>query len=146
MRNLAAAFLALALLFPSTAARANEREWYGWQIMIADTASFLLATKLPEAALLGYAFGGPFIHLAHQDAAEAFLDLGVRIGMPAIGGVIASTSTSCGEDCEIPPAFGGIVIGAAVAMVTDYALLSTHERVTVAPTPGGAVLSVWGTF
>jgi len=150
MRILASIGLALTLL-ASSAAHA-ESEWYGWQIALADAASIGLMATGQEApavvGLVGWIVGGPIIHSAHEDFAAGGGDLVLRLGLPAAGTFIGlGTSHGC-EECEgIPAGAGvGLLAGAVAAMALDYGLLSTHERVSVAPMRGGGVLLLAGRF
>lgn len=149
MRIVASTVLAITLL-SSSVARA-EREWYGWQILLADVVSWSLIASNSSGAggvgLLGYLLGGPVIHFAHGEAADGVADLGARVFLPLAGGALAAQAAPC-HDCEAPSvlAVGGVLGGAALAMLADYVLLSTKERIVVAPERGGGVVSVAGRF
>jgi hypothetical protein len=151
MRIIASTVLAVTL-FASSAARADAREWYGWQIMLSDAASMTLlfsnSTGAAVVGLVGYALGGPAIHVAHDDAPQAAIDFAGRVFLPIAGGALGAHAQPPCDECDGPPGavIVGILGGALTAMVTDYALLSTHERVTVAPTKGGALVSLSGRF
>lgn len=144
-------FWAFALvLLAARPARAEEREWYGWQIALSDAASIgLMATGKETLALvggLGWVFGGPIIHSAHEDFGAGGIDLGLRLGLPVVGGIAGFRGSGCVEDCEGLPsgALLGFFLGGVAAMALDYGLLSTHERVALTPLPGGAVVSLAG--
>jgi peptidoglycan/LPS O-acetylase OafA/YrhL len=148
-------FTSLALLVAllvGSSARTDEREWYGWQIAVTDAVSIgLVATGRTVPAtigLAGWALGGPIIHVAHEDIAAGAIDLGLRVGLPIGGGLAGAVSGGrCGE-CEGLPAAAvlGFLAGSLTAMAIDYGVLSTHERVSVAPTLGGALVSLSGRF
>lgn len=149
MRALMTSALVLALLAGSTA-RADEREWYGWQIAVADALSVaLVATGRTVPAVIGlagYALAGPVIHVVHGDGVEALADLGLRVGLPVgVTLLVIDGSPRCNCDAlGVGPIF--FAVAAATAMALDYGLLSTHERVGVAPAPGGAVFTLAGRF
>lgn len=149
MRLLATLALVLTLLIGSTA-RAEEREWYGWQIAVADALSVaLVATGRTVPAVIGlagYVLAGPTLHVVHGDGAYALADLGLRVGLP-VGATLLVVEGSPRCNCDglgVGPIF--FAAGAATAMALDYGLLSTHEHVGVAPTRGGAVFTLAGRF
>lgn len=67
---------------------------------------------------------GPMIHAAHDDRASAIIDLGLRLAAALVG--------------------DGIADGPEALVELDHDLFYTHERVSVAPTRGGAVVGIAG--
>lgn len=147
MRRLVVALVLLA----AAPANAGERDWYGWEIMLTDAMSIgLVATGRTVPAVIGlagYALAGPTLHVVHGDGAEALADLGLRVGLPVGASLLVISDAPPCHDCDgvgVWPLF--FIAGAATAMAFDYGLLSTHERVSVAPTRGGAVVTLAGRF
>ena len=159
MRKLAILILpALLLGLGARTARADE-EWYGWQILVADGLSTGLmiagarSEGLTAVGLGGYFLAGPIIHGAHGDMPQAIADLGLRAGLP-VAGLYLGNALDTNRDAEIPAgAILGLLGGGVTAMVIDYAALSRHVRpeeprtlAGVAPTKGGAIVSLTGRF
>src|SRR4051794_39143549 len=63
----------------------QETAWYGWQVLLADGASFALmasaiAARSPVPGLVGvggYVLGGPLVHALHQRPLQVFQSLGL---------------------------------------------------------------------
>lgn len=127
-----------------------ERSWYGWQILLADAASFAcVGVTEQEACLLGFALSGPVVHTLHGRPGRGLASLGLRVGLPLIGALIGSAVANCPEEPPAPPpsngnghgsGFGtvsipsfcglsevalGTMIGAAGAMAVDGVLAFT---------------------
>jgi len=159
MRTASASVLVLVLALVAGSARADETDttrYYGWEILLADAAAWgLLVTSRSDAqAALGlgiYALAAPAIHAANDEPVHAGLSLGLRLGAPVVGGYLAERNSHSSEDDGIPPAFGGIILGAIAAEVFDAAVLGWHtERhlhAGYAPARGGGgVFSLSGAF
>jgi hypothetical protein len=131
---------------PEAAPPAGARTWYGWQIMLADAASFLcVGATEQEACLAGFALSGPVVHTLHGNPGRGIVSLGLRVGLPIIGGLIGSAAADCREPAPMTmtapgtgdghgagfgtitlPSFCGLsevglgmMAGAATAMVAD---------------------------
>lgn len=141
--------------------QATQARWYGWQTLAADGASAaLIATgvawrqesdeayaKVPATfGVLSFLFAAPIIHAAGHDSGGKFLgSLGLRAGVPIVGGFVGMALYDCGDaggGVAMPgtlmcwgAGFGlGAIAGAIVASGLDAAFLG-HERVPVAPPP-----------
>jgi hypothetical protein len=107
--------------------------WYGWKTLFVDAISFTLmfAAEEGDAAALGviglggYVLGGPLIHLGHGEPLNGLGSFGLRLGLPAAGGLIGSTVPyDCsGFLCGWEPIGYGILIGMGAAVVLDAAFL-----------------------
>ncbi len=73
--------------------RRKRRSWYGWQTLVADGASFTFIVAasgsshqgdadsvLATVGVLGYFFGAPSVHWAHENVGKGFASLGIRGG------------------------------------------------------------------
>ena len=71
-------------------------EWYGWQIMLADTGvagTIALASVTPSpgggllgaTALVGYSVDGPLIHEAHHQNRKIGASIVLRLVLPVVG-------------------------------------------------------------
>lgn len=133
---------------PATNESAEPRpSWYGWQTLVTDTISGLLAALAFEmnngqggagaivllgAGGLGYAFGGPAIHWQHDRDLVAYVDLTMRLGAPLLVGELGATATgqsnigSCQPLCDAQwESFGkGLLVGIATAVLVDAIGLS----------------------
>lgn len=143
-RFLATISIALTLVFVSTNANAGDadNEWYGEQIMAADAAAitwvpFVLLLGnlsgdhidddyLVPVALAGYALGGPIIHAAHQQWWQASASFGMRVGLPFVGGYIATKLSGTSDLSALGPAFVGGLSGVVTAMAVDYIFLANR--------------------
>jgi hypothetical protein len=120
------------------AAASDQREWYGWQIMITDAIGVALvvpqltfATNTTLGADLGfagfatYALGGPIVHWSHGAVGKGFGSLALRIGAPFVSGAafLAACWMKC-DDSEANVAAALLLIpGFLVPAVIDYAVL-----------------------
>ena len=118
--------------------REEETSWYGWQTLIADGTSLLVlpivagvtqSPTLGAVAVGGYFLAPPFIHGAHGRWGMFAASLGLRVGMPVLGGLLgAAAQGDCGGDLCIPVGAAiGVAIGALGAVALDASLLS-YER------------------
>jgi hypothetical protein len=123
--------------------REQETSWYGWQTLIADGTSVLVlpivagvsqSPTLGGIALGGYFLAPPFIHGAHGRWGMFAASLGLRVGMPIVGGLLgAAAQGDCsGELCIPVGAAIGVAIGALGAVALDASLLAYE---TVEPDP-----------
>jgi hypothetical protein len=115
------------------------RPWYGWQPMILDGVALgslaaaglagldedsLLLVVVPVA--LVYDLGGPTVHWLHGRKRIAFASLGLRMGAPLLGVLVAPAFARCGADdveaCRNRSRGWGALAGFAVASALDAAL------------------------
>jgi hypothetical protein len=89
--------------------------WYGWQTLSLDGLLLVggiatlqlsnsrsdLAETLVWAPVVGFAVGGPAIHLVHREPWRALGSFGLRVGLPVLGGAIGT-----GLIATCPPAEG----------------------------------------
>lgn len=129
------AVLLASLLFPASA-RADPppaREWYGWQIAIADGLSICVAVagalaESPQLAFVGasgFSFAGPLTHFAHDNVGQGVGALGLRVAFPLMAaGLVALNQhrdlDSIDEERLVAPFVLAAVAGAAL----DIALLA----------------------
>jgi len=130
--------IALVLLCAAEA-RAQETRWYGGTNILVDAASLGLlaggigAQSAPPAIVgsLGYALGSPIVHWSHGNVGRGFASLGLRLGLPFVTGAVGAAVAGGCSDCDVPPAFGGAIIGAGVgalaAMIIDDVALAREE-------------------
>lgn len=155
---------------------------YRGQIITADVVSLGLMVLGPlsdehEMNLSGIGFAGwflaaPLVHAAHGRGGAAAKSLGLRVGLPILGGLagyrLGPDDTACVYDAELDGraphggcgdhgsiigALLGVAAGAGTAMYIDAKYLSRYQtsRVVtwsagIAPTRGGASLAVSGSF
>ena len=131
----------------------KHSQWYGLPILgldlasvaltsvgiaTADSRSGLAAPALLIAGAGTFAFGGPIVHLAHDNSTSALLSFGLRAGMPvasaALGYALVSGAANnctgadwCGSRIIAEGALAGFVIGAISASAIDIGLLA-HDR------------------
>ena len=116
---------------------ARINRFYGWQIVIVDVSSLLVTVAGGAAAsdgvaalgVTGYVLGGPIVHFAHGNVGRGFGSLGLRVGAPILGAGIGAASANChgGDFCGMREAVVGGLVGAAVAVVLDAAVLARDE-------------------
>lgn len=144
----------------------SQRNWYGWQVLLVDLGSLVLnvAALSSESTGLWYASAGlqllgpPIVHWAHGRVGAGFGSMGLRLGLPLLGGLAAAGSAG---DGDLSPFIIGAGVGGLVAAVLDIALLSTETRgvsanraassgvrwaLGASPLPGGVQLGVGGAF
>jgi hypothetical protein len=139
----------------------TETTWYGWQTLTADALSIgtVFATQGDAATVgfVGYLAGAPIIHAVHGNVAKGGGSVGLRIGLPVVGGGIGLAFASCNGPyyCRFE-AFGlGFLGGMVAAVAIDSAALA-YERQPPKPLPrvfpnvalsrGGAVVTASGSF
>jgi hypothetical protein len=141
----AAATLAFSVASARPAlAQADEepaKEWYGWQILIADAsfwASVGLAFALDDAGQedavgvagavggLSFVIAAPALHIRKDNTSSAMWSLGMRLVFPSAGALLA-LATNPGESGfdEIDDVMVGALIGTLIAQALDATLLSS---------------------
>lgn len=133
--------IAVVAVVTVTAATAHaddsvEDEWYGWHIMPVDAASIgLIAYGVADgestavfSGFAGYALGGPIVHLAHERWWESAGSLGLRLGLPLTGVLIANLLDSSGGNTFSAGGFANAMLwltaGTVSAMALDYIFLA----------------------
>jgi hypothetical protein len=112
---------------------AEPPKWYGWQTLTFDGALLVgsvvglqlssqseLAETLVWIPPVAFAVGGPTIHLIHREPWRALGSLGLRAGLPVLGGAFG-----IGFWSRCPPpegdygscGLGELVVGAAVGVL-----------------------------
>jgi hypothetical protein len=162
----------------------EEPRWYGWQNLAVDggalalsvaaagvdssdspSGSENLAQALLLGAVVGYGAGGPAIHLVHGHPWKALGSLGLRGGLPVLGGAIGLASATCpppgGGDygnCGLGELVMGAAAGVVMALVIDDGFLTwekpardevSQARLGLTPvvsSDGRRELRVFGTF
>ena len=109
-----------------------DRTWYGWQLMLADTASVAaILSPVPAFAVPTYLLAPPLIHAANGQARGAWLSIGLRSGLPltAAGlGFLVAHSGACGKDhCGGSLALSAFFVGMAAAAIIDDVVLAWKE-------------------
>lgn len=119
------------------------REWYGWQTLLLDGTSLIVLPAVSVGAdssapfalgMIGYVAGGPFVHTAHDNGLEALSSLGVRVGLPVLGGVVGRAAADCSNSngflnlCPLAQVVAGIYIGMLTAAAVDASLLAYEEQ------------------
>lgn len=119
---------------------ATKTRWYGWQTLLADASTPLLAFAAPEAMLGGYLLGAPIVHAAHERWGAAVLSLGLRVGLPLAGAALGSAGANCPHKeydsswCGFAEVLFGASLGIVAAIAIDAAALS-YETVPVRGVP-----------
>src|SRR5262245_33494029 len=138
---------------PAPKIKAARRErpldhWYGWQTLLLDgaaTGTILLGTTNPEgvgialAGLVGFVVSGPVVHGIHERPAGRVLgSLGLRLGLPLLGGIVGSSVADCrdaedfddvgGAYCQIGYIGLGGLVGLGAAAIADAALSFEPSR------------------
>jgi hypothetical protein len=140
----------------------DETTWYGWQTLIADALSIgVAAATQGEAATvgsIGYLAGAPIIHATHGNLGKGAGSVGLRFGLPVVGGGIGVAISSCNGlhgYCGLEAFAVGALSGMGAAIAIDSAVLA-YERRPPRPLPrvlpnfvlvrGGAVATASGSF
>lgn len=132
---------------PSAAppAPATRTEWYGWKTLLLVGAADLTTaltydsdTPLPLASVPLRVLGPPAIHAAHGAWERGGLSLGLNLGLPAVGFLVAVPLAANLSDCDplkevcrrdqrraaTLAGVSGMAIGGAIATAIDVSLLS----------------------
>jgi hypothetical protein len=150
------------------------RRWYGWEPLAADAGSVALGLAglaahgstgqtLMLAGAGGFVIGAPAIHSAHGHSGKAALSLLLHTTCPLLGlffGSLAGAFSGSGHALD-STVTAGFTVGAVTASAIDAFVLA-REDVTpapppppdlrarieprVAPTRGGALVGIGGTF
>jgi len=111
-----------------------DRTWYGWQLMLADTASVVaILSPVPSFAVPTYLLAPPLIHAANGQARGAWLSVGLRSGVPlaAAGlGLLATQLGACdkaSDSCGGSLVLGALLVSMAVVAIVDDTLLAWKE-------------------
>jgi hypothetical protein len=147
----------------STPPDASETEWYGWQILLADSAAVIVGTRAPGsganagavelAAIAMYLVAAPVIHKAHDRGDATAVSLALRFLAVPLAALIGDTVgvQSCAPppnadvrtSCEVTGATIGLALGVAGVSIFDATRARTRpvsdRGVALAPyvTPGG---------
>jgi hypothetical protein len=123
--------------------------WYGWQIIITDSAGSLLSaigalTPGGAGIALGVTggavafLGGPIVHWAHGHVGRGFASMfGLRLGLPVAGALLgAGLGAAAGGGRAEPIATGAYIVGGLAALtgvIVDIAALAYDPPVTYVP-------------
>lgn len=113
----------------------SERHWYGWPLLISDTASLVTAVVALEGrdsriglgiAGATYAFGPAAVHLLHGNPARAMGSVALRVGLPLLGAYLMDGTSDCGPGSRIGCGYGdaiaGFMLGASAAIAIDHVM------------------------
>lgn len=121
---------------PALRAQPTESHWYGYQNILVDAGSVMLAVvagdkqsqTLADLALATYVFGSPAVHWGHGHVDKGFGSLGLRVGAPLLGGALGCVADEHhGEFGCLGGAVVGVLVGGAAAMIIDYAVLARED-------------------
>lgn len=122
----------------------RERRWYGWQTLATDGVAIGLSvlslstveTRNSSASSVfavvsasTFLCGAPVVHFAHGHVGKGFGSLGLRLGLPVGGALIAAAiARPCGGDfgCLGESALG-FLVGTGSAIAIDAAVLANEE-------------------
>jgi hypothetical protein len=122
------------------------RKWYGWQIVLADLATAACIAGLQEGiCLVPYIAAGPAIHLAHGHTGRFGASLGMRFGLPGLGGTIGFLLANCPDRsragdwdfCGLGNVAIGTLVGMGIAAGIDAAIAFTRVDPNTSPEPRG---------
>jgi hypothetical protein len=122
----------------------RQREWYGWQTLLADTASFAVfftaahhdSTGAVDLGMGTFALVPPVIHLAHENAGGAGLSVALRLGLPLAGGLIGNAAANPKDDWQpLIDIYLGALLGAVAASIVDASVLAYDARPLAPPSP-----------
>lgn len=156
---------------------------YRGDVMLADGLSLALVLAAPVAdneelagwGVAGYFLAAPIVHVAHGRGVQALQSLGLRAGLPLLGGMIGyrlgPDDTACTYGASPNPDFNpdrgtcpdngsisgmlvGGLAGGITAIVLDWKFLTKYQKTIAAPawtasikpTRGGATFGMSGTF
>jgi hypothetical protein len=103
----------------------------------------LPAMIVPPAALAVYGLGAPVVHVAHGRYGVALGSLGLRVGLPVLGGLVTWKMAGCagGDLCGLA-AIPGAVFGAASAIAIDASALAWERLGAERPSDSSSAPSV----
>jgi hypothetical protein len=160
----------------STPPGASEPEWYGWQILLADSAAVIVGTRAPgfganagevELAVIAmYLVAAPVIHKAHDRGDATVVSMALRFFAVPMAALIGDTvgAQSCAPppnadvrtSCEVTGATSRLALGVAGVSIFDATRAWTRpvsdRGLDLAPyvTPGGTgpgtVVGIVGRF
>jgi hypothetical protein len=126
---------------------APERHWYGWQILLTDTAASLTWLGAAKSGLqplyvLGamiYVGGGPAIHFQHKHQDVVVPSLVARLAAPVVGvlGVIVVETSVCSpvtdggffySSCQRKGAVAALLTPMLLTSIVDIAFARTPAR------------------
>ncbi|MBK7585538.1 MAG: hypothetical protein IPI67_35805 [Myxococcales bacterium] len=133
-----------------------KRRWYGGQTLIADGASLgaifaggaAESSELAVFGLLGMFFAAPIVHAAHGHAGKPFASLGLRVGLPIVGGFVGcAADDSDGMFGCLGGAAAGMFLGLVAASVLDASVIAYEDvppqRAKRTPAVGVTASVVW---
>jgi len=128
--------------------RPVEKEWYGWQTLIADAASVALyvggreakTESIYDVGIGTYLLATPVIHIVHGNVGPAFGSLGMRLIIPPVAGgfgfvlglIIAGNRNADFGDVVgggVVGFYAGLLTGIGAAIAIDAAFLA-WEKIT----------------
>jgi hypothetical protein len=122
--------------------------WYGWQtlsldglLIVGGIAALQLNDTRPELAetivwapVIGFAVGGPALHLVHREPWRALGSFGLRAGLPILGGaigtgIVATCPPAEGDygNCGAPELIIGMAAGVVAASLIDGLALARES-------------------
>jgi hypothetical protein len=163
--------LAFLLLAPSIA-HADEpprRQWYGYQLLLADGATGALTIAGAQSdspgviggALFGSLFMGPIIHGLNGQQGNAVRSIGIRLAAPLLGSIcfgaplarVLSVNQSGNDrsDAQMAGVLTGAVLGWVIGVLVDDAMASKpveppRNTLRVTPIVSPTQIGVSGTF
>ena len=130
---------------PLPPAPVTAKRWYGYQIMLADVASIVVAANGQQAAIVGTIgfFAAPaLVHGIQRNGPMVVASPLLRMGLALVGAYIGAAAASCSynskDNCEVAGALRGAAVGLGTAMILDYLLAwyePTPARVSSTPSP-----------
>jgi hypothetical protein len=140
-----------------SAPAAWQSHWYGGRLLLADGASVALmaaggqteSLPLLGLGLAAWAVTSPILHAQHAGVPRAVGSLALRVGLPALGFLLAKSATdgcwrdpSASDTCDIGAETVGVLLGAIAAEILDVALLAHDEHAVAPPPPPAAAPDV----
>jgi len=131
---------------PPPPPRVEVSTWYGWQTLLVDAPAFAIMfasakSDAPEAhktwlpiGYVAYLFGPPLVHVAHDNAVRALVDLGVRFVAPLFYGMVTAFNSQAPQRDGMVAA---LAIGYAGAVLVDTAFIA-HKITYVDAEPRAA--------
>jgi len=134
----------------------TEAHWYGWETLLVDGASlgvvvggFWLRPPHQDWSVVsivgigGLVLGAPVVHWAHGRAGVGFASLGLRVGLPALGILLAAAIPCSGSECS--EQMLGLLLGVSLIpapIVLDSAWLAREQQTAGAAHSARSVLSL----